>query len=152
MSIEDAASLIVAMKVMMSSSSELLTSDGYTAAAEAALQELGWSYPLAEDKKIYWAIRRGVRHGLYILWIASAQKFKFKQVNLQHRFDHYERLIKEADASFEKAMSSDVALFAGVSTYKLFGTKIDAGFAYDSLGRDITYFPDNYVNFAPLEG
>lgn len=151
MSLTDSADLIEAIQVQLSSSSTLLTDPGYEAVAESTIQELGWSFPITTDLKIYWAIKRGVRHALFILWVASAQKFKFKQVNLQHRFDHYGTLLREMDKEFEKAMESNPAVFSGVDTYKMFGTKLDAGFAYDGMGRDVTHYKDNYVNFTPLE-
>jgi len=151
MALTDSADLIEAIQVQLSSSSSLVTEDGYDAVADSVSQELGWAYPIIDDTKIYWAIKRGVRHALFILWVASAQKFKFKQVNLQHRFDHYGTLLREMDKEFEKAMETNPAVFAGVSTYKMFGTRLDAGFAYDGMGRDVTHYKDNYVNFAPLE-
>jgi len=75
----------------------------------------------------------------------------YKQVNLQHRFDHYQKLMEELDEEFEAAMAADIALFAGVDSFRMFGTKLDAGFAYDSFGEDVTYDIERLVNFSPTE-
>lgn len=146
-----AEELIVAAKVQLSSLSTLVTPEGYSLAVDQASQELGWSFPVTSPTKAFWLLQRTVRHSLNILRIASANKFKFKLVNLQQRFEHFQKMIEEMDKEFIAAMTSDVALFAGVDSYKLFGSKIDAGFSYNTLGIDTTYDIDNLVNFAPLE-
>jgi hypothetical protein len=115
------------------------------------MQELGWSFPLTDPVKIFWSIQRGTRHAINILRIASAKGFKFKQVNLQHKYEHYQKLVWTMDQDFKDAMDADVALFAGVDSFKMFGTKIDAGFAYTDLGEDITYNVEQLVNFGPTE-
>ena len=96
-------------------------------------------------------IKRGTRHAIEILRIASANKFKYKQVNLQHRFEHFQKLIEEYDAEFLAAVAENAALFAGVSNYQLFGTVIAAGFRYDVDGFDLTYDDRNLVQFHPCD-
>ncbi|MCE5226091.1 MAG: hypothetical protein LLG05_09580 [Porphyromonadaceae bacterium] len=151
MEIKDADDLTEYVKVQLSSLSTLITDTGYELVCEQAIQELGWSYPVTNPTKLLWLIKRATRYALNILLIASANKFKYKLVNLQHRFDHFKSLIDTMDKEFETALSSDVALFAGVETFRMFGTKVDAGFSYDANGKDITYQLDKYVNFSPLE-
>ncbi len=142
--------LIVILKVQLSSLASLITPEGYELVCSQAEQELGWSYPITDPTRLFWLVKRASRHALALLEIASANKFKYKQVNLQHRFEHFKALIEEMDQEFEKAMASNMGLFSGVDSYRMFGTKIDAGFAYTKFGKDITYHPDQYVNFSPI--
>ena len=125
--------------IQLSTAVSTLSTDGLDAAANFAISELGWSFPVTDEKKCFWLVRRATRHACYILWIASAQKFKYKQVNLQQRFDHYEKLIKHMDTEFEEALASDATFFTSVDSYRLFGTVVGAGFVYDSIGNDLTY-------------
>jgi len=143
--------LIDILKIQISSLSTLITSDGYELVCDQTGQELGWSYPLTDPSKVFWMIKRGTRHALNILLVASAYKFKYKTVNLNQRFEHFQKLIADMDIEYEKAINTNIALFAGISSYAMFGTKIDAGFAYDKVGSDITYNLDQYVNFSPME-
>jgi hypothetical protein len=131
--------IINMVKVLLSSSSTLLTSDGYEAAVQSAESELGWSLPVTNPTQIQWMAKRTLRHCFFILWTASAQKFKYKQVNLQQRFDHYDKLIRHMDWEYGKAQDSDASLFANVEIYKQFGTAVGAGFRYDKIGNDLTY-------------
>jgi hypothetical protein len=152
----DADDLADTIKIQLSSLSSLLTTDGYELVCEQAGQELGWSYPVTNPAKVYWLTQRGTRHAINVLRIAAAYKFKYKQVNLQHRFEHFQKLIDMMDAEFAAAMASDIGLFAdgfvsSADSYKMFGTKIDAGFAYGVDGKDLTYELDRYVNFSPIE-
>src|SRR5512137_2385939 len=135
----DLTDLIVAVEVMLGTSSSVLSSEGYESAVNSALSELGWSLPNEDPIRIWWITKRAVRYACFILWVASAQKFKYKQINLQQRFEHYQELIKVMDAEFDDAMAFDPGLFSDVESYKLFGTAINAGFRYDYIGRDITY-------------
>ena len=143
--------LVDILKIQLSSLSTLITEDGYELVCNQAEAELGWSYPVTNPTKAYWILQRAIRHALNMLRIASAKSFKYKLINLQQKFDHYQKMIETMDVEFTAAVSSDVALFAGMESYKMFGTKIDAGFAYDTDGTDLTYDWDRLVNFAPLE-
>jgi hypothetical protein len=140
--------LMELVKIRLSTSSDLLTDDGYERAADDALSELSYTLPLDNGFKERWLSDRGLRHALFIIWVASAQSFKYKLVNLQHRFDHYKILIENMDKSFEKAIADNPTSFLGIDAFKMFGTKIDAGFAYDAVGNDITYNTENLVNFS----
>ena len=79
------------------------SSDDYTNAIGNAERDTGWSMPVSTDFKIQWMKQRATRHLFFFLLTESAHKFKYKQINLQHRFDHYKTLVKDMDASFEKA-------------------------------------------------
>lgn len=151
MSYADADALTDAVKLQLSSSSTLITADGWEQVAEMTMGELGWDYPVSNPTQMFWAVTRGVRHACFILMIAAAHKFKYKQANINQRFDHYNKLIEDLDKKYEAAIDSDPALFANVEAYKLFGTKIDAGFKYSSLGEDLTYRLDALVNFSPSD-
>jgi hypothetical protein len=147
----DVDTTIDLVKTQLSSLSALVTAEGYALAASQAEQELGWSYPVTNPTKAFWMVQRTVRHAINILRIASANKFKYKLVNLQQRFEHFQKMVETMDADYIAAISSDVALFAGVDSFRLFGTKVDAGFCYDIVGKDLTYDSDKLVNFTPLE-
>jgi hypothetical protein len=151
MDMTDAAALTVLIKVQLSNLSTLITEDGYTLVCDQTSQELGWSFPVTNPTKLLWMLKRGTRHALNLLQIAAAYKFKYKQINLQQRFDHFKALIDVLDKEYKEAMASDIATFSGVEAYKMFGTKIDSGFSYDIIGNDQTYNYDKYVNFSPIE-
>lgn len=133
--------------------SDHLVDVDYINASDDAVNEFGTSFPVSGQDIEFWVKRRAKRHLFFYLLSESAHKFKFEQINLQHRFDHYRQLIEYEDKEFEKFMEDRPDLFAGVDTFKLFGTKVAAGFSYDSLGRDTTYddIDDNEVDFTPKE-
>lgn len=126
-----------------------LVNKDYENAADDAINEFESEYPVDGQLLEYWVKKRAKRHIFYYLLTESAHKFKFEQINLQHRFDHYSKLIESEDKAFEVFMEERPDLFAGVSSYKMFGTKVDAGFAYDDVGKDITYDDDQLVEFDP---
>jgi hypothetical protein len=128
-----------------------LESEDYDTAITMAEKETGWTLPVTTSFREYWMIRRAKRHIYDILLAGSAHKFKLEQINLQHRFEHYKSLVRDEDKAFKDAIKENPAEFAGVDSFKLFGTKIDAGFSSDFLGRDTTYSEDNVVVFTPKE-
>jgi len=123
----------------------------YANAADDAERDCGWTLPVTTDFKIKWIKERAKRHLFFYLLTESAHKFKYKQISLNHRFDHYSKLIDRMDEEFKEIMESYVDEFAGVSISHLFGHKIDAGYAYDIDGRDITYDADQLVIITPDE-
>jgi hypothetical protein len=127
----------------------VLDTEDYTKAVEQAQRDCGWDLPQTTDFRVTWLLRRAKRHLFNMLWTESAHKFKYKQINLQQRFEHYGSLVRFEDREFNKAIEENPAEFAGVSVFKMFGTKIDAGFAYDHYGNDETYDPDQIVNTFP---
>lgn len=138
--------IITLVQIQLSSSASIISTEGYESALDTAVAELGWSIDTTNPTRIQWLVKRTLRHSLFILWVASAQKFKYKQVNLQQRFEHYQKLIDVMDAQFDKAVSNDLGLFSNVDTYKQFGTAVGAGFVYDSIGRDMTYDVSAFLN------
>lgn len=128
-----------------------MVNQDYDNACNDASRETGWTFPVEGDFKIYWFKQRAKRHLFFYLLSESAVKFKVEQINLQHKFDHFKILIKDLDTKFENIQESRPEMFAGVDAFKLFGTKIDAGFSSDGVGRDTTYSDQNEVVFTPTE-
>ena len=126
--------------------------DDWDNAVNAAERDTGWSLPVTTDFKIKWIIQRAKRALYSFRRDESADKFKFKQISLNQRFDNFFKLIKEMDEAFEKAQEEFVHEFAGVDALHTFGSKVDAGFAYESqTGRDFTYDDENEVIVTPDE-
>ena len=124
--------------------------DDYTNACNDASREIGWAFPVSTDFKIYWMKTRAKRHLFFYLMSESAYKFKYEQINLQHRFAQLKSSIEMLDKQFEEAIEANPQEFANAEAYELFGTKADAGFQYDPItGKDITYSDDNKVVFTP---
>ncbi len=137
------------VQIHMGTSAALLTEEGYQASAEGALGELGYSLPLSDSFKENWVIKRAKRHSLFILYIESANRFQYKQIHLNHRFNHYDKIVQAMDKEFEKAMDDNWLDFVDANPFEIFGTKIAAGFSYDTMGRDRTYDFANYVRLEP---
>lgn len=133
-------------KIQLSTSAELVTDDGYESAVATAVSELGFSLPSSDDSKTMWLTKRSLRHCIFILWVASAQKFKYKQVNLQQRFEHYDRLLGVMDKEYTDAAEADASFFSDVAAYKQYGTAVGPGFSYDAIGRDTTYDVSRFIN------
>ena len=132
--------------------SSYLVNDDYSNACDDAARETGWAFPITTDFKVYWQKQRAIRHLLFYLVTERSYKFRYKQINLQHRFRNLKDMIMMLDKNFTQAQESSPNEFANVSAYNLFGTKIDSGFAYEpQTGRDITYDEDQDIIFAPDE-
>ena len=132
-------------------SSKFVTAD-YNNAVDAAERDTGWTLPVTTDFKVKWIIQRAKRHLYSFRRDESADKFKYKQVSLNQRFDNFFKLIKDMDEDFEKAQEEYAFEFAGVDALHTFGTKVDAGFAYEpQTGRDFTYDEDQDVIITPDE-
>lgn len=123
----------------------------YENAVDSASRETEWAFPVSTDFKTHWMMERAKRHLFFSLATQTARKFKVKQISLDHKFDHYFKLIKYMDEAFKEIVEERPDEFANVEAYKLFGSKIDAGFAYDPLGRDLTYGADQQVIVKPDE-
>ena len=139
MAIETNEQFISKVQTSLGSSSELVGAEGYSFAISQALNELGWSLP-ASGKKAYWLVERGKRHCIDILRTQSANKFRYKDLALNHRFNHYNAMIEDLDKKFEKALDSDPDLLDvdADSIFKVFGTYVENGFVYDQYGNDVT--------------
>jgi len=121
----------------------------YENAVDAAARETEWAFPVSTDFKIHWQMERAKRYLFFYLATQTAQKFKIKQISLNQKFDHYFKLIDKLDKDFATVVDERPDEFASVDVYRLFGSKIDAGFAVDPLGRDITYRSDQQVIVKP---
>jgi len=144
--------LITAVRVQVKSLTNYLVDGDYKEAINNAERDTGFALPVSTSFQIKWMILRTKRHLFDFLLSESAHKFKFEQINLQHRFDHYKILVAQMDKDFEKALEDNLHEFAGVDASHLFGTKIDAGFSSEAqTGRDTTYGEDNQVIFEPNE-
>jgi len=139
---------ILIQKTLRGLSNYIVTQD-VEIAVDTAQRETGWTLPVSGSFKEFWIVERTKRHVYDQLRSGSAHKFKVEQINLQHRFEHYNSLIKTMDRQFEAAMKDNPAEFAGANVYEMFGTKVDAGYAYTETGRDKTLDPDNVVVFTP---
>ncbi|MEN6445584.1 MAG: hypothetical protein ABFC98_06010 [Candidatus Cloacimonas sp.] len=113
-------------------------------AASDAVADTGWSFPVTDNYKVKWLKQRVVRNLYFMLRSESAHKFKVDGINLQHRFDHYQKLVESMDEEWKVEIggimntTEDKAGIAGV--------KMDAGFVYEKrTGRDLTY-SDSYKN------
>jgi len=124
-------------------------SNDYDNAVNNAQRDTGWTCPVTVAFQIQWLKERAKRWLFFFLWSESAHKFKFEQINLQNRFEHYQILIKYMDEEFEAAKEENIAEFAGAQPYEMFGTKIEAGFQYDEIGNDTTYNDDNLTIIEP---
>ena len=144
--------LIIRLQQDVKGLSSSLKNVDYENAAAAAERDTGWSLPQSTDFKVQWLIERSKRHLFFFLLTESASKFRFKAIYLQHKFEHYRLLIQDMDKRFEKAQEEFAFEFAGVSSFEMAGTKIDAGFSYEPLtGRDTTYNGNNQVLIHPNE-
>lgn len=132
--------------------SNYLDSDDYNNACDDASRETGFLFPVAEGFQTLWVKTRAKRHIFFYLLSESAHKFKYEQINLQHRFDHYSLVIKGMDIEWIRVQEENALEFAGVSGVNVLGTKFDAGFAYEvQTGRDLTYRDGNVTVISPKE-
>ena len=131
--------------------SSSLNDDDYDNAVSSAEMDTGWALPQTEDLKLKWLKERTKRHLFFFLLSESASKFRFKNIYLNNRFEHYIKLIEVMDAQFAKAQEEYAFEFANVDSFKQFGTKVDAGFSYNRTGIETTYDTTNKVLFEPEE-
>jgi len=126
-----------------------LDSNDHDNAVSNAQRETGWVLPQTADFRVQWIKERTKRWLIYFLQVESASKFKFEGINLQQRFENYSNLLKMMDEQFQTALDENPGEFAGVDSFRMFGTKIDAGFQYDDIGNDTTYDDSNTVIVEP---
>jgi len=138
------------IKQEVKSLSTYLEEDDYNNALNDAKRETGFA-TFATDFRVHWVKMRAKRHLFFYLATETARKFKVKQFSLDQRFKHYMILIKEMDVQFELAKEEHPEEFTDVESQHLFGTKVDAGFAYDGFGADMTYDEDQQVIINPSD-
>lgn len=121
----------------------------YSNAVDDAERETGFTLPTTDAFHIQWLKNRTKRHLLFYFLTQSVSKFKFKQINLHQIFEHAKAMLEMMDKEYEKALEEFMYEFAGASPIHMFSHKIDAGFAYDATGNDITYDSDQEVIVTP---
>ncbi len=144
---ESEAIVIITREIKALSSN--FDADDYADAVDASERETGFVFPSTNSFQIKWLIDRTKRALYFSLLSSNAESFKFKQINLQDKFKNLKQLVDGMDKQFEQAQVDYVYEFAQVDSVQAFGHKVDASFAYDSFGRDITYNNDQLVNIHP---
>ncbi len=120
-----------------------LSASDYTSCCVDASRETGWDFPVTDNFKRLWLKNRAKRHGYFLLWTQAARKFKFEQINLNQRFDHYGEIIKKMDDAFEVIKDEYPEIFLNLdsdSKVKMFGDVVGTGLVYDLTGKDVTRF------------
>jgi hypothetical protein len=145
----DSTELIALVTQEIKGLSSYLEAEDYSNAVDDALRDTGWSFPVTTSFKIKWMKERTKRHIFFYLYTESAHKFKYKQINLQQRWEHYKAIIKDMDALFAVAVEEYAYEFAGVDPVHIFGTHVGAGFVSDDIGQDMTYQEEVKVPFSP---
>jgi len=136
--------------------SRYLADEDYENAANDASNETGWTFPItgSDTKQTslmeYWIKLRAKRHLFFYLMSESAHKFKYDVISLNQRFDHYALILKTMDEQWLSFTSENPELFI-TDPSQWFCTKVDAGFAYDETGEDITYDINIPVMFSGQE-
>jgi hypothetical protein len=125
------------IELSLGSSTRLLSEEAKEFAAQQAMSELNFSYPVTKPFEQLWAIERGKRHAIDILRVEAAHRFKYKQLSLNHRFNHYNELLRVMDEKFEEALPE---LAGGMRTFY-----IESGFVYDIYGNDVTKAVNNLL-------
>ena len=116
-----------------------ISNDAFERVSNKTNNELQWDYPITDSFKAYWFIERGKRHLIEIFLIESARKFKYKQINLNQRFDHYLALIKFMDEQFLQAIEDNPEAFpAPTGGVESFPDYIANTFRYNFLGEELT--------------
>ncbi len=129
-------------------SSNFVAAD-YTDAVDEAERETGFVFPATSSFQIQWLLKRTKRALFFSLLTENAESFKFKQISLQDKFKNLQNLVELMDKEFAQAQLDYIYEFAKVDAVQAFSHKIDAGFAYDDFGRDITFDGDQLVGINP---
>ena len=143
--------LIIIVKREIKGLTASLAEDDYSDAVNNAERDTSFTLPVTSSFQIKWLKERVKRHLFFSLWTESATSFKYKQINLQQKFEHFDKLIEKMDSDFEQAQKENAYEFAQVTATQFFGHKVDAGFSYDKLGRETTFDEDQLVIINPLD-
>ena len=146
MAIADTTELTARLAALMGSAWSTLSADAQAAVIAQAGEELGWVFPILVSRKAYWMVERCKRHTLYTTLVLQAERFQYKQIKLQQKFDNYFKIISAMDAEFAQAMEEEPALMdisaLDDATSELLAKGFmanPAGFVYDQIGQDLTY-------------
>lgn len=99
----DKSDVIAALKVAIKDIADLFEDSELEQAVDIASWECGWSLPVTKNFRCYWIIERAKRACVSMMCFATAHKFKFKQINLNQRFEHYHAMLKQMDQEFAVA-------------------------------------------------
>lgn len=141
MSLSTIDDVIDAILPLMDSSVSSLPRESLEAAAEHAVAETGWAFPVSDGIKGFWLLERTRRHILQILANVASMKFQYKQIHLEHRFKHLIQLIKKLDEDFVAFVDRNPGLFPGMDLdaddISGFISYISNGFTYDVVGIEL---------------
>jgi hypothetical protein len=143
--------IIIVIKREIKGLQDSLVDNDYSDAVDNSERDTGFALPVTSDFQVKWLKERIKRHLFFALWTESATSFKFKQINLQQKFEHFGALIDKMDKDFEKAQTENAYEFAQVEATQFFGHKIDVGFSYDTEGRETTFDSDQLVVISPRD-
>jgi hypothetical protein len=136
-SIQDLTDFTDQVSIELGSLASKVSVDAFEAASNKVYNEVQWAYPISDPFKVFWALERGKRHLIQIFLIESAHKFKYKQIHLNQRFDHYLLLIKKMDEDFLLAIEENPEAFPTPAGGVPFPAYIANTFTYDFLGRSL---------------
>jgi len=137
MAIQDLDDFTDQVSVELGSLASSVGVDAFDSASEKTYNEVQWSYPITDPFKSFWFLERGKRHLLQIFLIEAAHKFRYKQISLNQRFDHYLLLIKKMDEDFLRATEENPEAFPASVGGVSFPYYIANTFTYDFLGRSL---------------
>lgn len=140
--------LITTVTAEMKDLATNLVAIDYTNAVEDAQRETAYSLPNTDSEQLYWLKQRTKRHLVFMLATGAAGKFQVKQIKLDQKFRNLKDLYVDMDRLWKEAQES---LGIGIADiYKLFGSKIDAGYSYDTVtGEETTYETEQLVIVTP---
>ena len=137
MAVQDLTDFTDQVSIELGGLASKVATDAFERCSDKTMEELQWSYPITDSFKSYWTIERGKRHLIQIFLIESAIKFKYKQIHLNQRFDHYLLLIKKMDEDFLQAIEENPEVFPTPAGGTSFPVYIANTFTYDFLGRSL---------------
>ena len=144
----ESEAIVIITREIKALSSNFVAND-YADAVDASERETGFVFPNTNSFQLKWLMNRTKRALFFSLLSENVESFKFKQINLQDKFKNLKQVVDSMDADFEKAQVEYMYEFAKVDAIQAFGHKIDAGFAYDEFGRDVTFDEDQLVMINP---
>jgi hypothetical protein len=143
MAVASRDNLIETATALMGGSADTVDSTALEYAADQAISETSWAFPIADGIKSFWIIERTRRHILQILANVAAMKFQYKQIHLEHRFKHLIQMIEKLDSDFFAFASDNPELFVDAmaaldeNSLEGFMTYISNGFEYDLTGIEL---------------
>lgn len=147
--------LVSIVNIELSSLFDELDVNEISRGIDKAINELGYTFPITGIKE-NWAVDRSKRHIIEVLLLNESPSFRFKKLNLEEPWEHYQSLIKYWDEQYAQALEDYPELFPnalspnGVPLSALFGLVTSNNHRYDVTGKDVSYLYDN-VDFVPSD-